>query len=215
MKCTNPGDMTISASSVASMLAPEHPARHRPDPSISEKVPTHGGPPIKPQSPISSRRLSRWDPFAPCQNFRMGPILLRRFHLRFERWFSIFSGESLPKLRTVSSRGHELARLAWMFRSPSSPSSPPSSPPWPSSPSLSSRRRWPGSICMGSPWLRGAQGLSGGSTHAVSSGGGGKRVGGIDAGNPAKALGVARSDLEPCADLQATLRPEKSTSGVL
>ena len=31
----------------------------------------------------------------------------------------------------------------------------------------------------------------------------------------AKALGVARSDLEHCADLQATLRPEKSTSGVL
>jgi hypothetical protein len=32
---------------------------------------------------------------------------------------------------------------------------------------------------------------------------------------PAKALGVARSDLAHCADLQATLRPEKSTSGVL
>ena len=49
----------------------------------------------------------------------------------------------------------------------------------------------------------------------VSSGGGEKRVGGLDAGYPAKALGVARSDLEHCADLQATLRPEKSTSGVL
>jgi hypothetical protein len=35
------------------------------------------------------------------------------------------------------------------------------------------------------------------------------------AGYPAKAIGVARSDLEHCADLQATLRPEKSTSGVL
>jgi hypothetical protein len=31
----------------------------------------------------------------------------------------------------------------------------------------------------------------------------------------AKAIGVARSDLEHYADLQATLRPEKSTSGVL
>jgi hypothetical protein len=31
----------------------------------------------------------------------------------------------------------------------------------------------------------------------------------------AKALGVARSDLAHCADLQATLRPEISTSGVL
>jgi hypothetical protein len=40
-------------------------------------------------------------------------------------------------------------------------------------------------------------------------------MGGPDAGYPAKALGVARSDLEHCADLQATLRPEKSTSGVL
>ena len=40
-------------------------------------------------------------------------------------------------------------------------------------------------------------------------------MGGLDAGYLAKALGVARSDLEHCADLQATLRPEKSTSGVL
>ena len=47
------------------------------------------------------------------------------------------------------------------------------------------------------------------------SGGRGKRIGGLDAGYPAKALGVARSDLEHYADLQATLRPEKSTSGVL
>jgi hypothetical protein len=85
----------------------------------------------------------------------------------------------------------------------------PSSPPlW--SPSPSAPFDW-----MGSPWQRGAQGLSGGSTHAVSSGGGKKRVGGLGAGYPAKALGVARSDLEHCADLQATLRPEKSTSGVL
>jgi hypothetical protein len=57
--------------------------------------------------------------------------------------------------------------------------------------------------------------LSGGSTHAVSSGGRGKRMGGLDAGYLAKALGVARSDLEHCADLQATLRPKKSTSGAL
>jgi hypothetical protein len=42
-----------------------------------------------------------------------------------------------------------------------------------------------------------------------------KRVGGLDAGYPAKAIGVARSDLEHCADLPATLRPEKSISGVL
>jgi hypothetical protein len=81
--------------------------------------------------------------------------------------------------------------------------------------SVAAIARWLRSVWHGPPWQRGTQGLSGGSTHAASSSGGGKRVGGLDAGYPAKALGVARSDLEHCADLQATLRPEKSTSGVL
>jgi hypothetical protein len=105
--------------------------------------------------------------------------------------------------KAVPSSVSAVAVNAW------SPSSTPPSPPL-SSPSPSAPFDW-----MGSPRLRGAQGLSGGSAHAVSSGGRGKRVGGLDAGYPAKALGVARSDLEHCADLQATLRPEKSTSGVL
>jgi hypothetical protein len=72
--------------------------------------------------------------------------------------------------KAVPSSVSAVAVNAW------SPSSTPPSPPL-SSPSPSAPFDW-----MGSPWLRGAQGLSAGSTHAVSSGGEGKRVGGLDAG---------------------------------
>jgi hypothetical protein len=61
---------------------------------------------------------------------------------------------------------------------------------------------------MASPWQRRAQGLCSGSTHAGDSGGGGNAWAASTAGYPAKAIGVARSDLEHYADLQATLRPE-------
>ena len=67
-----------------------------------------------------------------------------------------------------------------------------------------SRRRWLGSICMGSPWQRGARGSRSG-TWPVWCAAAEQSAWAASAAGYAKAIGVARSDLEHCADLQATL----------
>jgi hypothetical protein len=62
---------------------------------------------------------------------------------------------------------------------------------------------------MGSPCQRGTQGLRSGTWHVVTPAASGQNAWAASAaGYPAKVIGVARSDLEHYADLQATLRPE-------
>jgi hypothetical protein len=95
--------------------------------------------------------------------------------------------------KAVPSSVSAVAVNAW------SPSSTPPSPPL-SSPSAPFD--W-----MGSPWLRGAQGLSGGSTHAVSSGGGGKRMGGLGASLPLGSHG--RDDHRPSCRCKKQLQQNR------